>query len=54
MADATDLKSVLAKVRYGFESHHRHPAFTNSRAQKRIKRPTIRLGVVKVFIKFDA
>ena len=24
MADATDLKSVLAKARYGFESHHRH------------------------------
>src|SRR5437763_14791682 len=26
MADATDLKSVLAKARYGFESHHRHSA----------------------------
>ena len=25
MADATDLKSVLAKAGYGFESHHRHP-----------------------------
>ena len=24
MVDATDLKSVLAKVGYGFESHHRH------------------------------
>ena len=25
MVDATDLKSVLAKAGYGFESHHRHP-----------------------------
>ena len=24
MVDATDLKSVLAKAGYGFDSHHRH------------------------------
>src|SRR5438309_11035434 len=29
MVDATDLKSVLAKAGYGFESHHRHPRKPN-------------------------
>src|ERR1700736_4804968 len=41
MADATDLKSVLAKARYGFESHHRHPLkrdFTRVNRKKRFVR----------------
>jgi hypothetical protein len=37
MADATDLKSVLAKARYGFESHHRHPPKSDFTRENRSK-----------------
>jgi hypothetical protein len=46
MVDATDLKSVLAKAGYGFESHHRHYFFalsiylnqsTNSRSHYEVR-----------------
>jgi hypothetical protein len=63
MVDATDLKSVLAKAGYGFESHHRQPrkrnltsenslgpddlVISNGHARKRTKTPSI----CQVFVK---
>ena len=60
---AGDLKSVLAKARYGFESHHRHAlnprfsqgnslgftisTFAHGHARKRTKNPFIRQVFVK-------
>ena len=43
MADATDLKSVFAKAKCGFESRHRHPL---SFGFTRENRQTMRFGVV--------
>src|SRR5437763_9886568 len=37
MADATDLKSVLVKTGYGFESHHRHSLESRNRSPRGIR-----------------